>query len=174
NKPPCSSIRHSGGRAADGPDMSALRAGRQCRNRAPFHFVPGRSAGETRTTSNGPACAPRPVPRLPSRCSRPALSRSGRGGRLASQISLEVIHVTLRDWAGSVSSWFDEAVNHPLASGAFEVDFKLVAFLRGDGAIAELVVEHPRADRDVAAGFGGEARGAPPRFGNAARRGIEG
>src|SRR5690606_20515315 len=54
----------------------------------------------------------------------------------------------------------DETVDHPLAATGLEFDLELVAFLIDDLAVAELVVEHAYADREVAARLGGEARGA--------------
>ena len=63
-----------------------------------------------------------------------------------------------------------KAINHPLAPRCFEIDFQLVAILRHHRAVAELVVEHARAEGDVAAGFGGEAGGGAGGFGQ--RRGV--
>ena len=48
----------------------------------------------------------------------------------------------------------DEAVEHLLAAGVLEVDLELVAFDRGDGAVAELAVEHALAEREVGRGPG--------------------
>src|SRR5690606_19985254 len=58
------------------------------------------------------------------------------------------------------SGRLDEAVDHPLAAAGLERDLELVAFLVDDLAVAELVVEHAHADREVGARLGGEARGA--------------
>jgi len=43
---------------------------------------------------------------------------------------------------GTLLRQLHETVDHPLGSGSFEVDLQLVAFLRGDFAVTELVVEH--------------------------------
>ena len=60
----------------------------------------------------------------------------------------------------------DEAVEHLLAAGVLEVDLELVAFDRGDGAVAELAVEDALAEREVVAALVAEADardGAAPR-----------
>src|SRR3990167_1311548 len=62
-----------------------------------------------------------------------------------------------------------EAVDHTLGSAGLKRDFELVAFLVGDRAIAELLVEHARANRDVAARLGSKAGGAAAGFLNAGR-----
>jgi hypothetical protein len=53
----------------------------------------------------------------------------------------------------------DEAVEHLLAAGLLELDLQLVAFDRGDGAVAELAVEHALAEREVVAALVAEADG---------------
>ena len=60
-----------------------------------------------------------------------------------------------------------------LRPACLELDFELVALDDGDGAVAELAVEHALAERQVGAALVAEADGGGPRFDHALRLGVE-
>src|SRR6185295_5141641 len=60
---------------------------------------------------------------------------------------------------GAKSPGADETVEYFLAAGMLEVDLELVAFDRRDGAVAELAVKHPLAERQIVAALVAEADG---------------
>src|SRR5690606_31796473 len=76
-------------------------------------------------------------------------------GRCRFRWTLESPFAGATGGAGEVSSgWRDEAVDHPLSAARLELDLELVAFLAHHIAVAELVMEHARADRDIGTRLG--------------------
>ena len=67
----------------------------------------------------------------------------------------------------------DETIEHPLAAGVLEVDLQLVAFDSGDGAIAELGMEHPLAKRQVVTALVAQAHRRGLRFNDSLGLGVE-
>src|SRR4028119_978384 len=67
----------------------------------------------------------------------------------------------------------NEAVEHALAAGLFEVDLQLVAFDLGDGAVAEFAVEDAGAESHVGAAGIAEADRAGARFHDAGRHALK-
>src|SRR5215210_883304 len=71
--------------------------------------------------------------------------------------------------AGDLSVGADEAVEHLLAARMLEVDFELVALDGGDGAVAELAVEHALSEAQIVAALVAEADGRCAGFDDALR-----